>query len=278
MSRRSSASMSFKRHHVGAVGRRAVGVLVGLDEDAGDADGDRGARQHRHEFALAARGAAAAAGLLHRMGGIEDHRRAGPCEDRQRAHVGDERVVAERGAALGDQHIRIAGAGDLGDDVRHVPGGEELALLDVDDLAGVGGGHEEIGLPAQEGRDLQHVDRLGAARAHCSFSCTSVSTGRPSVARISAKIGSASSRPMPRGAAGAGAVRLVERGLVDEPDADPAGDLLERRRHLERVAAALERARPGDQRERQRIAEAHGADSDDRIGRRCLHHRHADGS
>ena len=48
--------------------------------------------------------------LLHRMGGVEDHRRAGAArQDRQRAHVGDQRVVAERGAALGDQHVGVAG-------------------------------------------------------------------------------------------------------------------------------------------------------------------------
>ena len=46
------------------------------------------------------------------------------------------------------------------DDVRHVPRREELALLDVDDLAGRRGRQQQIRLPAQEGRDLQHVDRL----------------------------------------------------------------------------------------------------------------------
>ena len=44
-----------QRHHVGPVRRRMVGIRMGLDEHAGDADRDRGARQHRHEFALTAR-------------------------------------------------------------------------------------------------------------------------------------------------------------------------------------------------------------------------------
>ena len=53
--------------------------------------------------------------LLHRMGGVENHRRAGRARhDRQRAHVGHQRVVAERCAALGQQDVRIAAAGDLG--------------------------------------------------------------------------------------------------------------------------------------------------------------------
>ena len=64
----------------------------------------------------------------------------------------------------------------------------------------------------------------------------------------------------------AGAVRLVERGLVDEADPELRRDLLEGARRVEGVRAALERARTGDQRQWQRIAEAHRADSDDRIG------------
>ena len=39
-----------------------------------------------------------------------------------------------------------------------------------------------------------------ATRAHCSGSCTSVSTGRPTLSRISAKIGIASLSPIPRAA------------------------------------------------------------------------------
>ena len=61
---------------------------------------------------------------------------------------------------------------------------------------------------------------------------------------------------MPRALVDAGAVGLVERGLVDEADAEPRRDLLQRRRHLERVRAAFQLARPGDQRQRQRVAEA----------------------
>ena len=43
-----------ERHHVGAVARRRIGILMGFHEDGGDADGDRGARQNGHEFALPA--------------------------------------------------------------------------------------------------------------------------------------------------------------------------------------------------------------------------------
>src|SRR5262249_59954317 len=63
-----------ERHHVRSVGRRRIGVLVGLDEDAGDADRYRGAAEHRHELALAARRGALPARLLYRMRGAEDNR------------------------------------------------------------------------------------------------------------------------------------------------------------------------------------------------------------
>ena len=100
------------------------------------------------------------------MGGVEDHRRAGGArQDRQRAHVRHQGVVAERCAALGDQNITVAGAGDLGNDIRHVPRRQELALLDVDDFSGRGRRPQEIGLPAQERRDLQDVDGLRHLRA-----------------------------------------------------------------------------------------------------------------
>src|SRR5262245_27165923 len=200
------------------------------------------------------------------MGGVEDHRRAGgPRQDRQRPHVGDERIVAEGGAALGHQYVGVAGAGDLGDHVRHVPGRQELALLDVDGAAGGGRGHQEIGLPAQEGGNLQDVHYL---RHRCAL-LRVVHVGEDRHPEFLADLGEDRQRPFEPDAAralGAGAVGLVERGLVDELDADPAGDLLERRGHVDGVVAAFERARPGDQRQRQRVAEARLADGDDRAG------------
>ena len=48
---------------------------------------------------------------------------------------------------------------DLLDGVAHVPGGDELALLDVDGAAGFAGGDEQVGLAAEEGGDLEDVDR-----------------------------------------------------------------------------------------------------------------------
>ena len=68
---------------------------------------------------------------------------------------------------------------------------------------------------------------------------------------------------MPRALLSAGAIGLVEGGLVDKADAAPRRDLLQRAGHLERMLAAFHLARPGDQRQRQAVAEPDLADDDD---------------
>ena len=77
------------------------------------------------------------------------------------AEVGHERVIAETCPPLGHEDVGVTGRGELGDYVLHVPRGEELALFDVDGLAGLGGGYEEIGLTAEEGGNLEDVNRFG---------------------------------------------------------------------------------------------------------------------
>ena len=147
----------------------------------------------------------------------------------------------------------------------HVPGREELALLDVDGLAGFGGGNQQIGLPAKEGRDLQHIDRWRDARA---LRCV-VHVGEHRNFQRVADLGEDGQRRVEADAArtlGRGAVGLVEGGLVDEADADARRDFLQRRRHFQRMRPAFHLAGPGDQRQRQGIAEAHGADGDGGIG------------
>ena len=66
---------------------------------------------------------------------------------------------------------------------------------------------------------------------------------------------------------GTRAVRLVERGLVDDADAQLVRDLLQGCRHFKRVHAAFELARPSEQRERQAVGNADVADLDHRIWR-----------
>jgi len=97
------------------------GSGLGFDEDAGDADRDRGARSTGTEFTFAARGGAFAAGLLHEW--VASKITGAPVvRARSAAHACPKQACChERNAALGDQHIGLPGAGDLGDDIGPCP-------------------------------------------------------------------------------------------------------------------------------------------------------------
>ncbi len=204
------------------------------------------------------------------MGGVEHHRRAGGGEHGQRAQVGHERVVAETRAAFGHEHVGVAGGGHLRHHVGHVPRGQELALLHVHYAAGVRGRHEQIGLTAQEGGNLQHVDDRRDLRALLDR----VHVGEHRQAGGLTNLCEHGQRGLQAQSAfgrQAGAVGLVEAGLEDQAGTDPVGDFAQGMRHLERVAAAFHLARTGDEHERQGLTQAHGAaaghgDLDDRVG------------
>jgi hypothetical protein len=173
----------------------------------------------------------------------------------------DQRVVAEADAALADQHAVVAGLGDLGDDLLHVPGRQELPLLDVDRAAGGGGGEQQVGLPAEEGGNLQHVDRLGDDGALLG----GVHVGQHRAAEALAQLRQDRQPALHAHAAlggGAGAVRLVEGGLVDEAEAQPVGELDQRMGHLMGMLARFQRAGAGDQGERAVVADGEPADGD----------------
>jgi len=126
-------------------------------------------RQGRHEFPLAAGAAAPAAGLQHGVGGIKDHRSAKGLQLGQAAVIHHQGVVAEAAATFGEPELAAAGfqAGlrQLAHHLAHVPGGQELPLLHVHHLLcaghGLSGSLKEVGLEAEEGRDLQHIHCLG---------------------------------------------------------------------------------------------------------------------
>ena len=87
------------------------------------------ARQHRSERRVPGGGVARASGPLHRMRRIEDHVISSLAQPGERAHIGDEIVVAKCRAALGkEKHLRAERVQFLGD-VAHIPGREELAFL-----------------------------------------------------------------------------------------------------------------------------------------------------
>ncbi len=106
----------------------------------------------------------ARAGQLDAVGGVENHRPAGVRHDFQAAHIDHQVVVAERRTALGQHHLAVAGGSHLIRRVMDIVRRHELALFDIDDLAGAAGFEQQIGLAAKECRDLQDVDRLGGRR------------------------------------------------------------------------------------------------------------------
>jgi ribosomal-protein-alanine N-acetyltransferase len=145
---------------------------------------------------------------------------------------------------------RVAcGLAGLGDHVLHVAWCEELALLDVDRLAAARHRVDEIGLAAQEGRGLQHVDHGG----HGRDLCLAVHVRQDGHVQLAPHLGqdlqpALHARAAERGAAGA--VGLVVAGLEDERNAQLAGDFLQAAGDVHLKLLALDHTGAGDQEER----------------------------
>ncbi len=221
-----------------------------LHEYSGDAGRDRRARQHRHELALAARARPLSARQLYRVRGIEHYRAIGVAQDRERAHVGHEIVVAEGDAAFAHEDAIFAAGGDrLVDDVLHLVRRQELSLLYIDRFAGRDHRLNEIGLAAQQCRRLQYVNGSG----HCVdfgnlvhirqyrhfYFAPHLVQDRQSLVHAYA----AERRVR-------AAVGLVERRFIYKRNTDARGDLLERARAIEREGFGFDYARAGDQEKR----------------------------
>ena len=234
---------------------RPVRILVGLDEDGRHADRDRRAGQQRHEGALAAAGRPLAARLLHRVGGVEDDRPARVGEVAQRAHVGDERVVAERRAALGQQDPLRAERLELGATCAMSQGARNWPFLTLT-ARPVSAAAFKRSVWRLRKAGIWSTSTASAVGRHCQLSWTSVSTGTPRLSRTSARMASPRSRPDAAAARHGGAVRLVEGALEDQRDADAVAHGLELARHAEAVLPALDLAGAADEGEGEVLADA----------------------
>ena len=181
------------------------------------------------------------------MGHVVDDGVAERAHDRKRAHVDDEVVVAEAEAALGDEDALVAGGRDLGDRVPHVAGREELALLDVDDAAGARRGDEQIGLPREERRNLQHVGDFGRRRRVRRLVDVGQDRARRLVRAPRASTRRPSSRPGPRNEPPD--VRLALSYEALKMYGTPSATAMSRiaMREAEGVRFALDDARAGDE-------------------------------
>ena len=255
---------------------------MALEEQPVDAAGDRRAGQIGDHLPIAARAVAQAAGPLDAVGRVEDHRPAGARHDRQAAEVVDQRVIAERRAALGEEDPGATAGLDLGGDVGHVFGRQELPFLYVDDPAGLGAGDQQVGLPAQECGDLQHVQ--GLCRPFGLGRLVDVGDQRQPERRLD--LGQ-DLEPFvhARSAKGrvGGPVRLVVARLEDQRHAELGADLLQDARDRQGPLAALDDAGPRQQEERMPLAHVDLAapGQQERYGSRragCLHgHSRGDG-
>jgi hypothetical protein len=145
--------------------------------------------------------------------------------------------------------------------VLHVPRRQELSLLHVDRAPGFAGGDQQVRLPTQKRRDLQDIDGLRHRRAlqglmHVRQDRTTEALAQLRQDRQSLIHAHAARR------VGAGAVRLVERRLVNEADAELARQLGQGLAHLARVGARFKRAWASDQRQRPIVPDGDVADSD----------------
>src|SRR4051812_45196469 len=90
------------------------------------------------------------------MSSVEYYRRE-LAHDGERAHVHHQIVVAEACAALSHEDAIVSRRAAFLNHVLHVPWRNELALLDVDRALGHTRSRYQIGLAAEESRDLKHV-------------------------------------------------------------------------------------------------------------------------
>ena len=242
---------------VGSVGLGVERIVVDLDEEAVDAGGDRGASKERDEFGLAAADSVGRGGLLHGVGGVEDHRRE-LAHDGQRAEVDDEIVIAEGGAALSEEDSLVAGRTDLFDAVAHVSRRHELAFLNVDGTTGAAGGNKQIGLAAEERGDLQDVDGLCGDFAVAGL-VNIGEDGKARVLRDAAEDARAFNETWTTKALYACTIGLVVAGFENVWDIEIGGDSLDRLSQPKRVRFGLDDTRAGNEEEPAR-AHMHGTD------------------
>ncbi len=188
-------------------------------------------------------------GQLHRVRGVEDHGIAEFAHDRQAPEVHHEVVVAEARPALRQQDVLAPRGANLLDDIAHVARGEELSLLHVDGPAASRAREEQVRLPAQEGRHLEHVEDLGGGPDLRDV----VDVGEHGEARDLLHAGQDAQAFLEAGAAirvHRGPVGLVVGRLVDERDAGGGRDRLQPLGHHQGMRLVLDGARSPDERER----------------------------
>ena len=222
---------------------------MGFEEQAIHPYGDGCPGERLDERSIPPGGVPQARRLLDGMGGIKNHRHAEASHHREAGEVVDQTPVAEERAPLAEHDVLATACEQFRDGMLHVAGGDELPLLHIHRLPRGSCGEEEIGLTAEERRNLDQVtdctDRspligemhVGGHREP---------RGGPHLVEDREPFVETGAAERP----GAGAVGLVERRFEDAADRQACGDRGEGLRDLEAQALALHDAWPRDHQER----------------------------
>src|SRR5690606_998826 len=147
-----------------AVALGIVRVRVRFEKQTGQALAHAGLGQISDLGAPSARRVAAPSGHLQRVGHIEEYRVLELLHDAEAEHVHYQVVVTEAGTAFAENQLIVTGLFAFGQDVLHFLRRQKLRLLDIDNRVGLGHGHHQIGLPGQEGWQLDDVTYFGHRR------------------------------------------------------------------------------------------------------------------
>src|SRR5262249_11101870 len=117
-------------------------------------------REVWNEFRLTAGALTLRTRQLQAVRNVEYNGTAETLHDRNAAEIDDQIVIAERRPTLSQQDSIVPRLAHLLHDILHFPWREELALLHVHDLAGLGCSNDQIRLPAQKRRNLENIEYL----------------------------------------------------------------------------------------------------------------------
>ena len=179
---------------------------------------------HRgHETTVAGGFSITSTRSLNAVGAVHDHRRHDVEHIGNVAEIDHEVVVAEGIAAFREPNLLRAGVASLFDRVAHVATAQKLCFFDVHRASCPRRRHEQIGLTAEERRNLQHIAHFGDGRSLPRL----VDVGEDAQTVLRLHLGehfqsAFQSRTAKR--ADARAVGLVERCLEDDVGAERSVD------------------------------------------------------
>ena len=230
----------------------------------------RSPRQHRNKLRVPAAHPIPRRRRLHRVRPVEDHRRK-PAHDRQRTHIHHQVVVPEARTPLRQADPLIARVPHLLHRMLHIRWSNKLTLLDVHRPTRPGRRNQQIRLPTEKRRNLQHrfhpAQRLRESltvlrRMHIR------QHRQPRILRKPRQDPSPLHQPRTTKAVDRRSVRLIVARLENIRHLQLRGDPKHRLRHLPRMRLRLQNTRPSNQKQ---LSIAHTHRPDSKRGRRHDH-------